>query len=652
MIYVFSIRPNNVVFSFSLQEEFEGFTSEEIAIAEAKYIRILGPKHGGSPSRVLPGRRPLRPREGLRERAPLVTPAKQVSTSTATEVDSQTLPEDTSTRITRGRVTLRRIQEKLFKKGLAKPMKLSVTAKVHQLEKKRKEKEAARVQKQKEKEEKLAKRAKERELKRQSVKLRPIKIRLGSDGNQAKIVRGPGRPSIYDKETGLKSGSDAPPPTDVEEEEEALKKRTRRVHFKDEEPVTTRLRGRKPKVCVVPQSKRVDKSVAKQLLAKAKKGKPGRLGKSAPAETIALAEDAGSRKGKAQKVEKTVEETVETVEESNTEKAKPALISPPRPRGSGFVLPTVSSRSSRKIIPNKRFIESSDIYYSSGKSRNSLSGSTTKSETPTPPPAPPTTPPAPPKAQQKKTEVAPAAATAVSPVIIDDDDDDDDEYVDVEEEESGVQSSGMVTPTSSPSKGDPQLQTSPLIVAGKRDRRPSQKLIQKLSDDDALSILNRKMEMKKKGEDKKKPAVSPDKSMKMSKSNIDQLIAAGFSHGEIERQKEPRRRATEMLMERTAEATRRSGQNILRKAKLQLNRAALNRSKLALARSLKREMKREEKKLARQKATEQLSVKTVGFGGFRSQPMSNMQLSPLKLTGFGQQGLGSAISQGELLVLC
>ena len=60
----------------------------------------------------------------------------------------------------------------------------------------------------------------------------------------------------------------------------------------------------------------------------------------------------------------------------------------------------------------------------------------------------------------------------------------------------------------------------------------------------------------------------------------------------------------EELDRETADATRRSGNSILRKAKFQLNRAALNRSKAALARSLKAKM-RHEAKLEKKKQREQ-----------------------------------------------
>ena len=64
-----------------------------------------------------------------------------------------------------------------------------------------------------------------------------------------------------------------------------------------------------------------------------------------------------------------------------------------------------------------------------------------------------------------------------------------------------------------------------------------------------------------------------------------------------------------------------SGHNILRKAKLQLNRAALNKSKAELARTLKKEMRREAK-------LETIHLKKVGGKGdyqigFKSDDMTS-----------------------------
>ena len=589
----------NVLYFMCFQEEFEGFTEREIRKAEKNLTSLLGPL--ASPPRKT---RLLRSDDSV------------PSTSTSGHVDPKDRPpskgavadEETETpRATRGKVSLKELQKKLFKRGMAKPMKTSVGTKVRLLEQKRREKEKLNLAKQKAKGKgKYVKEAAKEEV--PILKLKPIKIRLGSDGNQAKIVRGRGRPSIYDKDVEEKSAeaeaakdeSATGLTVDVDRDSEQTEESTGRV-----------TRRQKRKVVVVPASKRVDKSVAKQLLNKAKKG--------------------ASQSKREQTVPKEEPAAPVSTPVAVPPKEKPPVVTQHKPKG--FVLPAVSSRSSRKIIPNKRFIEESFDY---STKRGSPS---TKSDF--------VTPPKPKKAaaaaesanvsvQKKQTPPPPAPKT--SPVAV-----------------PTTPPKIQVVPTTPPRTQEtlvPDVKTSPLIIEGKRERRPSMKLIMKLSDDDAV-MTPRKLENRKKIEEKKKShAEQSESALKMTPGNIEQLQAAGFSETEIVTEMDDTEK-TELLtleqLERTAEATKRSGQNILRKAKLQLNRAALNRSKAALARSLKREMKKEEKKLAQQKGAEQLSVKAVGFGGFRSS-QSILQQSPLKLTSFGQQGLTS-ISQGRCSIL-
>ncbi|XP_070203310.1 platelet binding protein GspB-like [Littorina saxatilis] len=85
--------------------------------------------------------------------------------------------------------------------------------------------------------------------------------------------------------------------------------------------------------------------------------------------------------------------------------------------------------------------------------------------------------------------------------------------------------------------------------------------------------------------------------------------------------------------------TKRSGQIMLRKAKLQLNRTALNRSKAALARSLKAQLKREAKQRGkkplpqrhspRPRVTSPLSISVLGSGASHPFDSPNSQPSPL-----------------------
>ncbi|XP_070548619.1 histone-lysine N-methyltransferase 2A-like isoform X1 [Ptychodera flava] len=88
-------------------------------------------------------------------------------------------------------------------------------------------------------------------------KLKKLKIRLVSDGKEAKIVRGRGRPSIYEKNILRKDQKK--PATSVETEQQAVKG--------TKEKVAKRVR-------VVPATKKVDTNVVKQILQKAKRGRP------------------------------------------------------------------------------------------------------------------------------------------------------------------------------------------------------------------------------------------------------------------------------------------------------------------------------------------------------------------------------------------
>ena len=601
-----------------MQEDFEGFSVREVRKAEKKWANLLDPltkviTPRPSVSTSSSAKRVLRSRE-----TPEVTPVssrcerqtsspsdKSTPVAKATNSKEQLLAVQKVRAVAKEKVTLREMHKKLLKKGLVKPMKTTIGSKVRELEIKRREKEKLKLKREKEK--RLALKQKEKKKRQEEkeaiekekkekaaadseqkpLKLKPIKIRLGSDGNEAKIVRGPGRPSIYDKDSPTSKVSAEP------EDQSPRGRSAKKVRFKDEVVLPAR-RGRRKKVVVVPGSKRVDKTVAKQLLAKAKRGQP----KKRQPKGLQMAEGEEGEGGEDDEME----------EKRQVDRA---LGSPSKPRQ--FVLPAVSSRSSRKIIPNKRFIEETFPSY-----------------------------------PMKKTKFgSPPSASLLSPADV----------KPFSPQSHGQGSSAFSDETmethfeevrTPPSSGLPSPESalgSPLIVEGKRERKPSMKLIMKLTDED---VMSRKLENRKKIEEKKKHHGETTSPLKPTVSNIEQLKAAGFTQSEIKRQIEAEQLELSQLeeLERTAEATKRSGQNILRKAKLQLNRAALNRSKAALARSLKREMKREEKKQASLKASEQLSVKTVGFGGFRSQPMSNLQLSPLKLTTFGQQGIGG-IPQGQ-----
>lgn len=205
----------------------------------------------------------------------------------------------------------------------------------------------------------------------------------------------------------------------------------------------------------------------------------------------------------------------------------------------------------------------------------------------------------------------------------------------------------------------------PLIVEGKRQRKPSFRMRLKQSEELFTYRELKRLEMRKlmEEEDEKKKIEETDGTLydnedsfekdksdfsknlevenKPSLPSIDQSLPAlptspfqpklelftpcgsgGSFISPIEKQK------LEELDREMADATRRSGNSILRKAKFQLNRAALNRSKAALARSLKAKM-RHEAKLEKKKQREQEKLKQT------SVMMSPLALSSLSVVARG-----------------
>ena len=334
------------------------------------------------------------------------------------------------------------------------------------------------------------------------VKLKSIKIRLGTNGKRGKIIHG-GR-------------SPAPKLTSSDDDS-------------DLEPLVSKLPPSKRKAWMHKSKVKVaglirlpERSLAKQLLVKAK-AKQKQQQQTGSALTLGV-----DRKG------------------------------PVTCHRKQFVLPTVSSRSARKIIPNKRLLE--------GSYGDITSLSTVK------------------KVKTEETSLTPDQSNTVAPNI----------------------STPLVA---APPAVDPKISLfdQPLIVEGKRQRKPSMRLIRQLSDDTFV-------EHKRKQEDKRK--VLPSSGSADSLEDVDRSLAA----------------------------TKRHGQSILRKAKLRLNQAALNRSKAALARSLKRKMRREQAATSSSQQFLPLDVK----------PLS-VQVSPIKFgvmspdtPVFGAAALGA----GQSLMFC
>ena len=133
----------------------------------------------------------------------------------------------------------------------------------------------------------------------------------------------------------------------------------------------------------------------------------------------------------------------------------------------------------------------------------------------------------------------------------------------------------------------------PLITEGKRERKPSQKLKVKMvegPEDEFVDVISNTLcadEFSK----SRKVHLTPSKLGQSMHSPTLPVVAPIFAPPKFG--STPFRSLTQQSQD--VEAKKRSGHNILRKAKLQLNRAAVNRSKVALAKSLKKEMKREEK---------------------------------------------------------
>lgn len=196
-----------------------------------------------------------------------------------------------------------------------------------------------------------------------------------------------------------------------------------------------------------------------------------------------------------------------------------------------FVLPTQSSRSSRTIIPNKRFLEDDSVH------------SVVKKKA---------------KPKQMKPE-----KDVKSPIP-------ETKKVDQMQNNTDKQQIGLLE--------------QPLIVDGKRERKLSLKMKQKSAD---FGLWQRYEDFKE------VKAASPPKPVKTVTSPLSSPLAAPklgsslFSQSGTQFQK-----ASGMV---GLGISRKPGSSIVQKAKLQLNIDALNKSKAALARSLKAKMKKEAK---------------------------------------------------------
>lgn len=176
----------------------------------------------------------------------------------------------------------------------------------------------------------------------------------------------------------------------------------------------------------------------------------------------------------------------------------------------------------------------------------------------------------------------------------------------------------------------------PLIVEGKRQRVPSLKvrMIKRQSED-----LTPGSESENGGGDASSFKGDPLKPNGSKKEKFTLFPKAPSSAPKTFNRAGPMKLPRRDKDGKESILTKRSGQIMLRKAKLQLNRTALNRSKAALARSLKAQLKREAKQKGRRcepqrhsprpGVTSPLSISVLGSGALHPFDSPNSQPSPL-----------------------
>ncbi|XP_061183956.1 histone-lysine N-methyltransferase 2A-like [Saccostrea echinata] len=482
-------------------DEFEGFTKEEVRLSEKKLQKELAKykrdDEGDISSPVSPkfGTRLSKRRESL-----------------------ENLPSAECTR-NRKSTLIRKSYKEMINQGLATPSKSYII-------KKAKDSASARSEVHKE----MKKWQKNRKSTETSQEKAPkkFKIRLDPHGKVRKIGNKKGRPSKSDESNS--DDYDKPLKVDEKEEMGASEKGKKKVKEKDKFSAVGK---------------------AKQLLQKAKTCKKDKV---SPEQT--------KKKVSARKQ---------------------------------FVLPVLSSRSSRVIIPNKRFIEedSENLGKSFAKRPALKTDQSLKPAVVEPKLLP-------------ETGLFANASTKLQ----------------IETEKlpslpiSSLSPSGIVKPKFEALTGiggfPSPLYDQPLIVEGKRARKPSLKVRMKMSDSSYKKFKERSLEKKlearkileqEKVKQKEQDYAHEGKKLFLSPSKLGATltpklptipIMAPPKFGVAPFSSISERERLEKL-EREALVKRMRGHNILRKAKFQLNRAALNRSKADLARTLKKELKMEAK---------------------------------------------------------
>ncbi|XP_064595526.1 LOW QUALITY PROTEIN: histone-lysine N-methyltransferase 2A-like [Liolophura sinensis] len=505
------------------EESFEGFTARDVRIATKK-VEALPEMRAPVKTRVTS--------PGVSSHVDIEPSSASIGTRMAhAKTSLASLPASERTR-SRVKTVVRKSYRQIIKEGLAKPTKSHFVASIKELNR-------SLAPKEKKKQKLLPSPQKEtvslnqKTDKKELTKLKSIKIRLKADGKEAKIVRGRGRPSIYQKETMLEmlegKGHGRGKRADLHISDSHIGAKAAQKALCASTVIPHKGPGRPKKIVHVPATKQVEKSRAKHLLAKAKKG------------------------SKSAGVKKNVVQNVEHPKDSTPHQRKT------------FVLPTQSSRSSRVIKPNKRFLEDDSVHAFIAK----------------------------------KTKCGDVCSKPVtSPLYVSvGDSDNSGMWTDVESPGIGLLQGS--TPTSfSPGKSqDPKtcLFEQPLIVDGKRQWKPSLKVRMKLGEEEEV-------EPKDKAQGKKPAFMTTPPGHEVSPGSI--LPTSPFAEprfglfsqmgsGPLYPTGDTQEQDPLAGLERDSQAKKRSGNSILRRAKLQLNRAALNRSKAALARKLKAQMKKE-----------------------------------------------------------
>ncbi|KAL5019594.1 hypothetical protein ScPMuIL_002486 [Solemya velum] len=554
-------------------EEFLGFTNRDVKKSEKKLAAMVETECA-SP----------------KETAPYSTPELHGTRLASAKESLESLPTSERTR-GRFKTIVRKSYQEIIKQGLAKPLKKQFLARKLEISTPEDEKVSKKIsqptstKKIKEQTDKFRKTEQTgppfpaTPLKKGMIsvitaadlprhfftqsksELREIKIKIGKQGEPHRLIRGKGRPSFL--ETQVKEL------IDTKSMSRKLKKiaaeKFMRIQLKQQEKMRREyeIARMNDEAWGRSKIKQTSSGVVKRIIQKAKTGK--------------------------KMLRRDSEDSTSTASSLSHQRRE-------------FVLPSQSSRSSRVIIPNKRLLQDDSIHQGVKKGR--LSG-----------------------------EFSPTDGSHFTMMGMND-------------SPSLFHTSQSFSGLASQKHG---LFDGPLVVEGKRARKPSLKVRLKLSQDRD----SQKLEIRKLIEERKRTmsdvsfegsypglSLSPTKlhiqtsfsdqsPSKTKMSSLSPLFSSPFASPKFGvspfSQTSPPIALSSMLerqrleeLEREAEATRRSGYSILRKAKLRLNRKDLNLCKADLAHSLKVQMKREakEEKMLKQqvKSRASTSVKSSSSG--------------------------------------